>query len=79
MRPVKLEDTNTWFGADQAGVVPCPATRWQQEDGKRVVSVGFELEPGELERLADGWPLVLDIMGEGMPPVRVRVTGGSDG
>lgn len=75
MDPCKLKDNNKVFGVDQAGVRPVRATVWQDNEGRSTISVGWVPSEDELRRLNEGWPVIVDVRGTGMPPMRVRVAG----
>lgn len=73
MNPVRLSDNNATLGVDQKGVRPVHVTRWKNTEGLPVVSIGWQPDHQELERLLQGLPVIVDVIGYTMQPMVVRV------
>lgn len=72
MKPVRIKDHNTIFGADQAGVIPLPARRGEGSLGPEITAA-FQPSPEEIDRLKAGGVIELTIVGTGWPPVKLSV------
>jgi hypothetical protein len=72
MTPVRTEMSNMIIGADQHGVRPVPA-HVRVADGVPLITITFELDEGELEKLQNGGHVALTLMTPQMPPVLLAI------
>lgn len=77
MYPARAKGSNTVFGADQRGVSPIWGRRFQ-EDGAPIVEIAFRPSEGELQHLLEGGAVLVQVVGQTMPPMRVT-TGEEEG